>query len=191
MKRLAQRLQTREGFALIEALIALVVVAVGLLALAQFHGAALLSSADAKARTQATNLAQAKLDELKSFYSLVAFDELADSSSAETAATTGTDLAVEDMDWVESFSRTWTVTGEYVAAYECNGVETACSSPPCACPDAACTYTADPPTTENCHQKRIQTTVSWTDARGVLQTLNLESIIEGYDPIWAGRALAP
>jgi prepilin-type N-terminal cleavage/methylation domain-containing protein len=194
MKRLAEWPHRLKGFTLLEALIALVVLAVGLLALAQFHAATLLNSADAKARTQATKLAQAKLDKLKNYYALLDFTDLASASTVETASSPSvTDLYGHD--WVEGFERHWRVWGEYIRGYTCDGTYTDCGSPPCLpCPCAAETD-PDPLTdltpTDSCHQKRIQVTVEWTDAKNVHQEINVESIIERVEPVWSGQILRP
>jgi len=55
------------GFVMIEALIAFVVLAAGLLALMSFHGTTQKSTAEAKAQSQAVALAEAKLQVLESF----------------------------------------------------------------------------------------------------------------------------
>jgi prepilin-type N-terminal cleavage/methylation domain-containing protein len=211
MKRPIQPSDRDLGFTLLEALIALVVLAVGMLALAQFHAAALRSSADAKARTQAVTLGQAKSDQLRTYYTKASFTLLSDSPSAETVGTaTSGDLAVSGMDWVEDFSRSWTVTGEYVANYDCDTNtninntsmvekvcdETSCTcwdgsdGPPCPCPDTNCDYAQFPAVTDACHQKRITTTVSWTDVRGVTQSIVLQTIVEGTEPLYSGLALS-
>lgn len=56
-----------KGFALLEALIAIVVLAIGVLALAKFQTNVVQSNAEAKARTEALNLAQKKIEELRRF----------------------------------------------------------------------------------------------------------------------------
>lgn len=54
------------GFVLLEALIALVIFAVGLLAIAAFQGNLIKTSAESRAYTEAMHIAQGKLDELRS-----------------------------------------------------------------------------------------------------------------------------
>jgi prepilin-type N-terminal cleavage/methylation domain-containing protein len=199
MKHLAPRPGSTKGFTLLEALIALVVVAVGLLALAQLHGTALLYTADARTRTQATKLAQAKLDNLKTFYTRNTFNALKSAPADETAATPGSDLAAPGLDRSERFRLSWTVAGEYIRSYFCDTdlspsnvslVEIPCAIPPCPCPDATCDDLADLQTS-NCHQKRIHTDVEWTDAHGAPQKIGLETIIESFNPFVAGSILIP
>ncbi|WP_018649178.1 MULTISPECIES: hypothetical protein [unclassified Thioalkalivibrio] len=66
------------GFALLEALIALIVFAVGLLAIAQFHGTLMQTSGQSKASSEALYLAQQKIDELRS----VSWEEMESGSEA-------------------------------------------------------------------------------------------------------------
>ena len=92
------------GFTLIEALIAMVVLAFGLLAVAGLQTTLAHNSDVAKQRTEATRLAQAKIEELRAFQQLPtasgipAYADIVGSSDTP-ATTTNT-----------SFSRTWNVT---------------------------------------------------------------------------------
>ena len=94
------------GFTLIEALIAMLVLAFGLLAVAGLQSTLAHSSDVAKQRTEATRLAQAKIEELRSYQQLVAAPGMvayADivGSSDTPATTTNT-----------TFERSWTVTDD-------------------------------------------------------------------------------
>ncbi|MBF0400806.1 MAG: prepilin-type N-terminal cleavage/methylation domain-containing protein [Magnetococcales bacterium] len=60
------------GFTLIEAMVALVILSTGLLALGRFQGSVTQTSAQAKARTEALQLAQGIIESRRSFASLVA-----------------------------------------------------------------------------------------------------------------------
>ncbi|WP_018994527.1 prepilin-type N-terminal cleavage/methylation domain-containing protein [Thioalkalivibrio sp. ALJ2] len=80
-----------QGFALLEAMIALVVFAVGLLAVAQFHGTLLKTSAESKASSEALYIAQQKVDELRS----VGWEEL--QSGSETGIEGTNDIF--DIEW--------------------------------------------------------------------------------------------
>ena len=59
----------QRGIGLIEILVAVVILAVGFLALAALQGTVTLSAADSRARTSATSMANEKLEELRSFVS--------------------------------------------------------------------------------------------------------------------------
>ncbi len=89
------------GFGLIEVLITLIVLAVGLVALAKFQGTAIESGSLAKARTVATHLAQQKLDDLRNYACLTEADAdpgdpdppLLSPCLTKTAAATGSIIA--------------------------------------------------------------------------------------------------
>lgn len=96
----APSIQRMGGFSLIEALISFVIIAVGMLALAIFHSASLESNADSKARTEAVNLAQARLEALRSLRDETVFQ-------TTLASGTGSDTAAGNH---ANFARSWTVT---------------------------------------------------------------------------------
>jgi len=64
------------GFTLLEALIAFVVLAGGLLAAFRFHSVTLSTTAEAKVRDQATALAQQKIEDLHNFQTLDEFEAI-------------------------------------------------------------------------------------------------------------------
>ena len=70
----------QKGIGLLEVLIAVVVLAVGIMALSKFQGGLLRSGSDAKARTIATNLAQERMETLRTFDNRAAFDAIASGS---------------------------------------------------------------------------------------------------------------
>ena len=59
--------KTAHGFTLIEAMVAMVILSVGLLALGRFQGTVTQVSAQSKARTEALRLAQAKMEQWRNF----------------------------------------------------------------------------------------------------------------------------
>lgn len=93
------------GFSLIETLIAILVLAVGLAAVARFQGTLLQDSSLAKERSEAVQLAQEKLEQLRSYRQI-------DSSATEfdfgdiVSSTTNDSIAGKSA----SFTRSWTVT---------------------------------------------------------------------------------
>lgn len=95
------------GFTLIEALIAFVILAGGLMALFRFHTTSLAISADAKSRAQAVELAEGKIEEVRSFLSDTQYGTRMVNGNDDTCdATTPLYPGVE---WNECFLRTWTV----------------------------------------------------------------------------------
>ena len=108
MRRLHRTRATARGFTLIEALIALLVLSFGMLAIASFQVTLTRSSDLAKQRTEATRLAQQKVEALRSYGQVASntgsphivnyTDDVVSSTTPETFVSNAT------------FSRTWTVT---------------------------------------------------------------------------------
>jgi Tfp pilus assembly protein PilV len=84
------------GFTLIEALIALVVLSLGLFGLIQIQTRVMAATGDSKTRTVAVNLTQEKLEELR--------------ASDYAAITGGEDLIPAAAGGTTDFKRAWTVT---------------------------------------------------------------------------------
>jgi len=110
-----RRHRRQHGFALVDALIALLVMAFGMLAIAGFQTSLSANSDIAKQRSEAVRLAEQKIDELRSF-------------SALTSTTTGVvDYANDVIGGNDSytsnaeFTRTWTVTSDGSTAIAGNG----------------------------------------------------------------------
>ncbi len=94
----------QRGFTLLEALIALVVLAGGLLAAFRFHNTTMGFTAEAKITSEATVLAEQKLEELRSFQ---------DTASFNNNVITGADAAnaFDGDGYAATFGRTWAVAG--------------------------------------------------------------------------------
>ncbi len=91
-------LRSATGFTLIEALIILVVLSVGLLAIAGFQGRMLASGSSLKARAEALNLAEEKLEEFRNNIVISDFTSLtATSNASESIAGNNTTFTRE---WV-------------------------------------------------------------------------------------------
>jgi len=93
-------IRSTRGVALIDALVALAVLAIGLLALAQFQGGMLASSSLSKARSEAVQLAEDKIEELRNLAVVGQYTAIA--SGNDAAAIPGINT---------SFTRSWQVTG--------------------------------------------------------------------------------
>lgn len=94
---LANKIKTQKGIGLVEVLVAVVVVALGLLALASFEGNLLKSSGETKARSEAVSLAEQKVEEFRN--KVVLSEHNAMASGNDTI--NGTNA---------TFSRSWTIT---------------------------------------------------------------------------------
>jgi len=92
----------QQGFTVIEALVALLVVSLGMLGIVGFQLTLSLNSDVAKQRTEATRLAQEKIEQLRYFNSLTLYaSSLASGSENISATTAGSNT---------SFTRTWNVS---------------------------------------------------------------------------------
>jgi Tfp pilus assembly protein PilV len=91
-----------QGFSIVEALIASLIVAVGIIGLARLQGITLLNSSESRARTDALNLAQEKIEELRSFSNQTTYDVLSDGENANTEPS----MAGANT----NFTRTWRIT---------------------------------------------------------------------------------
>ena len=156
-----QRHTPQAGFTLIEALIALLVMSFGMLALAGMQIAMTRNSDVAKQRSEAVRLAQLKMEQLRSFdglnvsafttytYGVNVVSSTANESICPTCA------APLDSTTNTTFTRSWTVTRS-------DGVTAAAATDP---------------------QKWINVVVVWTDRANQLQRVTLNSVIARNDPI--------
>jgi len=96
------RYSRQQGIGLIEVLVATVVIAVGLLAVGTLQGKFMASSGQSKTATQATKLAEAKIEELRNTTLLADFTAL--TGGSDTISPTGGNSGNA------IFTRTWTVT---------------------------------------------------------------------------------
>ncbi len=196
------------GFGLIEVLITLIVLAVGLVALAKFQGTAIESGSLAKARTVATHLAQQKLDDLRDYELLIETD-----ASGVAIACNATDrvsyrciatdaggnkqggalllpaLLPPDGATVSNvtYNRAWAVT-DYCFRH---------CPPDCLPPQTTPGKRPNEPAVTPCPApvpafpdfKQVTVTVRWTDQDGDPQNVVLRSIISASDPLYSGRIL--
>ena len=151
----------RQGFSLLEVLIAVVILSFGLLALAALQGSLFKTSSEAKAQSVGLALAQEKLEFFRGYKDLTIYQGIDSSASAESVSEGGID-----------YSRNWTVDRCAFAIatqrFVCGVSNTGALS--------KTTYVA------NNEFKRITVNVTWTDAQSAAQRVSLEEAIAAIDP---------
>jgi len=171
---------TYKGFSLIEVMIALVIMAVGLLALSKFHSELFRSTSDAQSRTTALVIAEAKLEDLRSFSKIsqpvdgasppnnipwstgadpMSYVYISDDSGGVIAAGVP---SIEGNTYT-GYTLTWNVT-DYWHDFD--------ATPPV--DNTAGTGVSD--------FKQIETIVTWTDEKGVGQQISLMQNISSTSP---------
>jgi len=177
MIRLPYRLgrSHRRGFSLIEVLIAIVVLSVGMLALAALQGNLTRSTADARLRSQALNHAHRCIDNLRA--------QAQDFGTFYQTLATATSVSCNPASSVGETSASYT-SAVTVQRYVSTSVATACTAigqtAPCF---VAKGNPATPPTAANPayasgvpEYKQVTMTVGWTDAAGQTSSLALTDI---------------
>jgi prepilin-type N-terminal cleavage/methylation domain-containing protein len=154
MKHDLQLKSPRRGFSLIEALVALVVVAFGMLALAGFQSSLGVASENAKHRAQALRLAQQKMEQLRGFEQVVSdggkFDYTADVVSGGPETIDGASGYVTSNPYLRQW---WVTKADGVTAGE--GTD---------------------------GQKWIRVRVQWTDRLNQTQNVTVQSVISRAEP---------
>lgn len=96
------------GFSIVEALITLLILSVGLVALAKFSVSITREGGHAASRTQATILADQKLEEFRNYRDLATFDSY--TSGSDVVGPTGSGTSIEMNNINQAYQRNWTVT---------------------------------------------------------------------------------
>lgn len=178
------QLKYNRGVSLLEVLFAIIILSVALLATARLHAMVTQDGSYAKARGIAANLAQEKLDDLKSFS--VLYDNPDTTLVNECAAPTycyseiGTNAGGKEktdgtLELISGditvgntgYNRTWTVT-DY---YNCTPAGAASTSN-CASPNAK-------PYPDF---KAVTLTVKWSDEKGTEQLVTMQTVVYSSDP---------
>jgi type IV pilus modification protein PilV len=154
------RRSAQAGFTLIEALVALLVMSFGMLALAGMQIAMTRGSDVAKQRSEAVRLAQLKMEELRSYDGLSTGTytygtNVVSNTAGENICPPPTCSAPLDSATNTTFTRSWFVTDS----------------------DGATAASA------TAAQKWIRVLVTWTDRAGQAQSVTLNSVIARNDPI--------
>lgn len=183
------------GVSMLEVLFAIVILSIALLATARLHAMVTQDGSYAKARGVAANLAQEKLDDLKSFTVLVdnaatttvnecaapvyCFSEMADDAGGKENSAGALALPSGDITnaaYGYTYNRTWTVTNYYICAAGGAPATSNCASPNAKpFPDF----------------KSVTLTVSWTDEKNAAQSVVMQATIYSSDPASGRMAGAP
>jgi type II secretory pathway pseudopilin PulG len=107
IEQLVSKSEHQKGFAILETLITFIVLGVGLLVLLNFNSTAMMSSGDAKMRTEAMEVAQRKIQELRSYSYLEDVDDtLPDEEEWDNRMVNGNDTINGTS---ATFARQWTI----------------------------------------------------------------------------------
>ena len=175
MATIAKTCRSR-GFSLLEVLIAVVILSVGLLALATLQMSIIRSSSESKAQIIAINLAQDKLEELTTYRTLnkTANNCTTDTTDSYQCIDSGNDTVSDTLGVFTSapsggaYTRTWTVQ-------RCTLVTGSV--------DCASAVTGDPATGNARNEfKSVQVTVAWTDAAGGAQGVSVRDAVGTLNP---------
>jgi len=114
-----KHINTDKGFSLVEVLVSLVILSVGLIGTGKYQVALLKNSSDVQARSRAINIAQQKIEEIKAYKSLTAYDNIKSSATLiSDAASAGTTLDFSTTGVNATYDLAWTVvpntTPDYV-----------------------------------------------------------------------------
>jgi prepilin-type N-terminal cleavage/methylation domain-containing protein len=163
MKNLPPR---QRGFSLLEVLIAVVIMSVGLLALASLQVTIMKSSAESKTQSMAINLARERLE------NLIDFKAMEDTSCPGTADSYRCIDSGSDTSFAQggvTFNRTWTVQ-------RCLPVANVFS-----CSDSNITAAYAGSTARN-EFKTVDVFVSWIDASGTTQSVSVKDAVSPFNP---------
>ncbi len=190
------------GFSLIEVLITLVVLAVGLVALAKFQGTAIESGSLAKERAVAAHLAQQKLDDLRDYERLIKTDAAGAAIACDADASVSYQCIATDAGGNKNADFTLTLPAGVNTVSDVDYTRTWAATDWCF-PETAAGKTPNAAAVASCHAaaafpdfKRVTVTVTWMDLEqrkkgqaDAVQTVVLRSIISASDPLYSGRVL--
>lgn len=142
---------SQRGIGVIEVMVAAVIFALGIVALIQLQGVFFKSSSAAQSRTVAANLAEEKLEDLRSFDDGTTFSYLDIVDNGGGAVASGTQT-IGNTD----YTLTWDVTGFYYNSGVLTSIDPADSS---------------------VEHKAIEISVSWLDTDGSQQTYTVDALI--------------
>ena len=166
------------GFSMIDVLVAIVVLATGLLALAALQGAMTRNSADARARSQIAAYSEGLIDQLRSAgYSTVG----ASGGTAQTASKATCTITATSTTTCPTVITTFVITNSGASTVQTaagvSGLTTKITSQNYN--GSGTTFTAGAPVaTSTGLYKQVNVTSTWTDATGQSRTLSLDTIVD-------------
>ncbi|MBD3635068.1 MAG: type IV pilus modification protein PilV [Methylophaga sp.] len=169
------------GFSLIEVMVALLVLALGILGISKLQGTLIRNSSDANQRAVATSIAQEKIDDLRSFANVKSADTW--SESTDSSALTVNQLAFNHIENNEGGAPAGTVdllankvitrgNANYTLTWEVE--DYVFDTPMSAASLASSTVTGD--------LKLVNVNVAWFDEMGEQQTVSLSTFIDARNP---------
>ncbi|NQZ52871.1 MAG: prepilin-type N-terminal cleavage/methylation domain-containing protein [Piscirickettsiaceae bacterium] len=181
-----------KGFSLIEVMIALVVLAIGILGISKLQGTLIRNSSDAHQRTVAVSIAQQKIDDLRSYSKLnsdlswaaalaevspeteMAYEHITGNTNLETYTETGGLILPTSSRIVgtTSYSLNWTVENYWYEDADGNDA-------------TLLTHTSTIPTPAPARSdfKLLTVVVAWDDVEGTSQSISLDTVIDAYSLI--------
>jgi prepilin-type N-terminal cleavage/methylation domain-containing protein len=177
----ASKTKSARGFSLLEVLIAVVILSVGLLALASLQLSMIRASGATKAQTLATDLAKDKIEFLRSFRTINDYRLLTSAASPGTTDPVLTDGGTGrygGVDYTRQYLITRYVYNKLPAGTPGFAVvgNTLTDAQLIALKDATHDYSIGK------DFKLIKVTVSWADPTGATPSVTMEDIVDGLDP---------
>lgn len=169
------------GFSLIEALIALAVLAVGLAAVAKFQATVFGYSAGAKERAIAARLAEEKVADLRYYETLavagsgmISYRDIGTNTGGTGTLPANVTVTISNV----GYTRSWIVANYY---YPITGVSPSYG--------VSASTAAPSPAPEYPHFKQATVTIQWTDKNNAAQSVAVSTIISAHDPAKSGKAI--
>jgi prepilin-type N-terminal cleavage/methylation domain-containing protein len=100
----------QRGFSMIEVLITVAVLAIGLMSVARFNNFIIQEGNETRSRTEAINLAQDQLEQMRSFTDFTGYSAISSGQQTLGPASLGPDVTIDGLH--NLYTRSWSVTAE-------------------------------------------------------------------------------
>lgn len=165
---------SNKGFSLVEVMVALLVLALGILGISKLQSILIQNASDANHRSVAISLAQAKIDDLRSFNLPEEFFAIANDSGGKSDELIATENAFSLEREPYRFSLKWEVTDYFHVASDTFEV-----------PVTGTPGDGTVPLTSKPAFKLVDVFVGWLDETNNLNEIHLETVIDSYPPALA------